>query len=239
MAETANDNMQATMATLTAMLNIMIERREAEAAKRRIPTVAKLEEGQKEEEYSLWRARVINALARVKLDKYVLEDIPRPAADEEEEQWAIDRADVDDYLQAAVPSNQVWLIIMAMGWSATERDPKKTFDKIAQYFENGSADSDARRLQELYALRRERFDSMEEFMTRLGYLRDRLGRTEFKLADDGAYTWLAVKAVQKEYPDLYNRSVVKLQANNLTWSDFLAELWELNVEEVMQLELIM
>lgn len=231
MAENANDKMQAMMATFEAMLNIMIERSKAEAAERCIPMVDKLE---KKEDYWVWRDRAIDALARVKLDKYVLEDVPRPAADEEEK-WVTDRVDVDEYLQAAVSSNQVWLIIMGMGWSATERDPKKTFDMITRYFEG--ADGDARLSQELHALRRERFDSMDDFIIRLGYLRRRVERTRFKMADDWAYTWLAVKAVEKEYPDLYNRSAVQLQRNNLTWKDFRAELWKLHFEETRPVQI--
>ena len=42
MAENANDNTQGTIAKLTAMLNILIEQSEAEAAERRIPIIDKL-----------------------------------------------------------------------------------------------------------------------------------------------------------------------------------------------------
>ncbi len=36
------------------------------------------------------------------------------------------------------------MILKGMGWSAEDMDPKKTFDKITQYFEKGSADSNVK-----------------------------------------------------------------------------------------------
>ena len=43
----------------------------------------------------------------------------------------MDRADVDDYLQALIPDYTVWSNLTGMGWNGDDLDLKKTFDYIA------------------------------------------------------------------------------------------------------------
>ena len=125
------------------------------------------------------------------------------------------------------------MILKGMGWSAEDMDPKKTFDKITQYFEKGSADSNVKLIQEFTSIRRSSFDRIDAFQLRINYLRERVDKTDFKM-NDKAYTWLALKGVATEYPDLYNRSVTNIQAGNLDWGGLMAELQQLAVTETTQ-----
>jgi len=194
---------------------------------RKIPLVDKLV---RQEDYPGWRSKTIRALARYDLDKYILEDVPKPTDEEALRQWRFDRADVDDYIRALVPDYEVWAELTGMGWKDAESDPKKTFDYLTQYFERGSPRSNYEMLREFVTIRREAFDKCESFQRRMNYLRQRLDTTTFKQSDQ-SYTWFALQGIAKEYPDLYNRSVVKIQDGNLTWSDLMVELRQLALDE--------
>ncbi|KAJ4287484.1 hypothetical protein N0V88_007583 [Collariella sp. IMI 366227] len=88
-------------------------------------------------------------------------------------------------------------------------------------------------LQELATIRRGTFDKMGNFQLRINYLRERISKTEFKMTDK-AYTWLALKGIMAEYPDLYTRMVTNIQNDKLSWGDLMAELQELAVVEGTQ-----
>lgn len=125
------------------------------------------------------------------------------------------------------------MILKGMGWNSDDMDPKKTFDKLVQYFEKGGADTDVKLLHEFTTIRREKFDRMEAYQLRVNYLRDRLERTDFKM-NEKAYTWLALRGIMKEYTDLYNRSVTNIQNDTLSWGDLMAEFQQLAVTEAAQ-----
>ncbi len=187
----------------------------------------------KKEDFPTWRVKLISSLKRHDLDKYILTDVAEPDHPTELAKWKSDRADIEEYIISLVPGNQTWTSIRNLGWNADDNDPKKTFDLITQYFESGSIDGNFRLHQELATIRREKFDSVEAYTAHVGYLRDRIDKTDFKLTDNG-YIWSLVKGIQKEYPDLYNRSVVALQSKTITWKSIMAELYQLSVEESRQ-----
>jgi hypothetical protein len=81
-----------------------------------IPMVDKLK---RQEDFPVWKDKVINSLRRHKLDKHILTDVPAPKADPELAQWQLDRMDVDNYLQQAVSDINVWNRLRGRGWTAT------------------------------------------------------------------------------------------------------------------------
>ena len=202
-------------------------------AKRQLPLIEKIK---KQEDFPVWRDKLIRVLQRHGLDRYILTEIPRPGDNGVElKQWLDDRADVDDYLQAVVGDIKVWNNLRGMGWKATDLDPKKTFDYLVQYFEGGSVDGSVLLLQEFATIHREAFSSMEAYQSRVNYLRERLqvDGSAFKMPDDG-YTWLALRGVLREYPDLYNRCVLSIQSKGLTWAALMAEFQRVAVTENAQ-----
>jgi hypothetical protein len=185
----------------------------------------------KAEEYPIWRDKIIRNLKRVGYDKYILEDIPEPNRESDDHTvWYNQRADVEDYLQSAITDNKVWMVLKGIGWDSTANDPKDTFDKLAQYFEKGAADTNAKMLKEFANIRRNSFDKMPAFQLRVNFLRERLNTTEFKMSDKG-YIWLVVKGIQEEYPELYGRMVSGIEAGIVTWVSLMAELQQLAVTE--------
>jgi hypothetical protein len=62
-------------------------------------------------------------------------------------------------------------------------------------------------------------------------LRNEVDTSEFKMGPK-AYTWLLLKAIEKEYPDVYNRSVTNI--DKLTWEMVTAELQQIAVSESIQ-----
>ena len=179
---------------------------------RTIPLVDKLV---KQEDFLTWRKMVIRALNRFDLAKYILSDIPEPVDPAEAKQWRLDRADVEEYLHAVVPGHKTWSNLEGLGWNVEDMDPKKTWDKLAQYFEKGSATSNFDMFNELTTIRCDSFDKVEAYQQRLNYLRQRLAGTPFKQTNE-VYTWCALQGIAKEYPELYSRSLTNIQNNKLT-----------------------
>ena len=212
---------------MEAMWMKFMELQMQNAATRRLKNIDKIT---KKEDFPTWSVKLISSLKRQGLDKYITTDVPEPADPNELEKWKTDRSDVEEYIVSHVPGNQTWTNIRNMGWNAEENNPKKTFDLIRQFFESGSVDGDFRLHQELATIRREKFDSVEAYTAHVGYLRDRIDNTHFKLTEFG-YIWSLVKGIQKEYPDLYNRSAINLQNKTITWKGVMAELYQLGVEE--------
>jgi len=170
-----------------------------------------IEKIKRQEDFPVWRDKLVRVLKRYNLDKYVLTDVPQPESHIELKQWLDDRADVDDYLQAAVGDLKIWTILKGMGWNSTDLDLKKTFDKLTQYFERGSVDGNATLNQELATIRRDKFASMEAFQARINYLKNRLQAegSAFRMPDKG-YIWMTLKGIAYEYPDLYNRCSIAM-----------------------------
>lgn len=201
-------------------------------SKRQLPLIEKIK---RQEDFPVWRDRLIRVLQRHELDKYILTDVPAPEGQVELKKWRNDRADVDDYLQAVIGDLKVLNGLKRMGWKATDNDPKITFDKLTQYFEGGTVDNMATMHQELACIRRNSFASMEAFQSRVNYLKARLqtDQSAFKMPDAG-YTWLALKGIEQEYPDLYNRCVALIHTNTLDWSSLMEEFQRIEVTESSQ-----
>lgn len=189
--------------------------------KRQLPPIYPLET---EEDFPMWRDRLLNVLERHGLDEYVLTDVPRPESLIERRQWLEDRADVDDYLRAAVTDPKIWNSLEDLGWKATNINPKSTFDMLTQYFDDSSPDGQVTMFQELVNIRRGTFASMEAFQRRVNYLKRRLQSEEspFKMPD-GGYMLLILKAIAHEYPDLYYRCMNAYENKTLTWSNLMLE----------------
>ncbi|KAK4242950.1 hypothetical protein C7999DRAFT_36734, partial [Corynascus novoguineensis] len=201
----------------------------AQAGKRQLPLIEKIKD---QEDFPAWRDRLLCILERHGLDKYVLTDVPRPESPAELKQWLDDRADVDAYLQAVVGDTKVWTALRGMGWKARDIDPKKTFDKLTQYFEGGLDDIPVNLMMEFATTRRDKFASMEAFQSRINYLKDRLqtDKSPYNLPDIG-YIWFALKGIAHEYPDLYNRCVADIKNGTLTWGNLMEEFQRISVTE--------
>ncbi|KAK3902929.1 hypothetical protein C8A05DRAFT_15089, partial [Staphylotrichum tortipilum] len=231
MAENQNTDIQALTALVAQLVKAQtVAATAATTGQRRIPMIDKLT---KQEEFPIWRDKLIRTLRRLDLDDYILKEVPEPEGVVDKAQWNNNRADIEDYLQAVIPGHKIWSILKGMGWDSEVTDPKKTFDKITQYFEKGSADSNVKMMQELAAIRRGNFDKMDSFQLRVNYLRERINKSEFKM-EEKAYTWLALKGIMTEYPQLYSRMVTNIQNDNLSWGDLMAKLQELAVVESAQ-----
>ncbi|KAK4133712.1 hypothetical protein BT67DRAFT_442628 [Trichocladium antarcticum] len=81
-------------------------------------------------------------LSRYDLDKYLLSTILEPKEAAACRTWMNDRLDVNDYIQATIP-----------GYTSTkEGNPKKTFDKLVQYFKRSTVNAFAKIHYELNEL---------------------------------------------------------------------------------------
>ncbi|KAL2138075.1 hypothetical protein VTI28DRAFT_7501 [Corynascus sepedonium] len=78
-------------------------------------------------------------------------------------EWLEERADVDDYIQAAVRDLKVWKRLEGLGWDTFDIDPKKTFDKLTQYFEDDTLNSQSKMIREFSNIRRDMFASIDAF----------------------------------------------------------------------------
>ena len=198
---------------------------------RQIPLISKLT---KAEDLNAWREKLTRMLERYDLDKFITNDkTPEPEDPAERRKWLNECLDVDDYIQATVPDLGTWNGIRGLGWKSQDKDPKKTFDFVVQYFERGSVDSFVNLNRELITINPEKFDSLVSFQTRVNFLKERLQASEFKM-DDKAYTWVVMKAIAPHYPDLYARCLARMQADALSWTDLMAELQALAVSQAYE-----
>ncbi|KAK4243606.1 hypothetical protein C7999DRAFT_36047 [Corynascus novoguineensis] len=193
-------------ATETAAVALLQRLLASQPSKRQLPLIEKIVHP---EDFSVWRDKLLRVLQRHNLDRYVLTDVPQPENYIERQQWLEDRADVEDYLQAT---------------RASDLNPKSTFDKLTQYFEEDTLDSQGSMMHELATIRRATFASMDAFQERVSYLRDRLQPegTPFRLPDEG-YMLMTLRGISHEYPDLHHRCMASLENKTLTWTALMRE----------------
>ncbi|KAH6650571.1 hypothetical protein F5144DRAFT_51299 [Chaetomium tenue] len=196
-------------------------RRHTEEQNRRsIPLINSLRE---EEEFLTWRDKLINVLEIANLHDHVLREVPEPADEVEKEKWKKDRAAVDNYIQMTVPDHAVWTNLKGMGWDITERNPKSTLDKLAQYFNKDTHEANFLLCREMFTIKREDYDKFSTFQHRLNYLRQRLDQTKSWKMTENAATIRALEAIATAHPDVYNRFIAKAHNNELSWAALMVE----------------
>jgi hypothetical protein len=175
----------------------------------------------KEEDFPIWRHRLIMACEEANFHEYILSEVPKPAGVAEKSKWKKDRAAIDEYIRKTVPDRAVWATLEAMGWDITEQNPKSTFDKLTQYFNEDTHEVNYLLCRELFTIKVEDYDKFSAFLDRLNYLRQRLDHTEFKVTERAAIM-CAIKAVATVHPDLY-RELMRVDINQLSWVDLMDE----------------
>jgi hypothetical protein len=230
---TPNDN--AMIALFQQFLQNQAQLFAAQANKRQLPLVDKLK---RQEQWPTWRDKLIHMFRRHDLERYILTAVPEPEDPVAQARWKEDRADVDYYLQMVVDDKHLSLI-QGMGWKPSDGDPKKTWDFLVECFEGGTADGLLVLHREFVNIRREAFASMEAYQTRVNFLKSRLETTgsPFALPEAG-YTWMALSGIDRTYQDLYNRSVIALNDNKLSWGDLMREFARIASNEKAQPALI-
>ncbi|AEO64574.1 6a66a0f4-3534-4d6c-bdf8-85d17a1b8a3f [Thermothielavioides terrestris] len=220
---------------LTTLRALLAERN----AKRELPPIRKI---YKKEDFPTWRCNLIWILDQFGLAKYIKNDVLQPPLHEADDvkQWKEDRILVDAYIRSHIGNSKIERGLEAMGWNAEITDPKATFDFLTKYFEGASSDRFAILNEELVTIDRANFASMEAFQLRLCYLRDRLKSPGSPWADlkDGAYIWMALRAIRKSHTDLYARCVYKVEKGEMTWSNLMEEFHMVSASEEAQTALI-
>ncbi len=82
------------------------------------------------EGFPAWRDELINLLRPYDLDKYLTTRVPRPDHEKHAKQWAVGRAEVEDYLLDSIAPT-VLLTLRRTGWGVFHiPDPKRIFEMI-------------------------------------------------------------------------------------------------------------
>ncbi|KAK3307368.1 uncharacterized protein B0T15DRAFT_554063 [Chaetomium strumarium] len=142
--------------------------------------------------------------------------------------WVKECAVIEDFLRSVVPGPAVWSALKRMGWDSEARNPKKTFDKLTDYFTKGTDQDEILLHQQFVNIRRANFDRLEDYLMRVNYLRCRLNSTDFKL-NDKAYVLLTLQGIATEYPDLYEKYAKELKS--LKWESLMRKLYIVAVRE--------
>lgn len=210
----------------------MLRQLQSQSKKREFTMTTKIV---RQEDWPIWRGNLTFELARHKLDRYILTDVPRPSDDQPDElqTWLQDRSDIDRYIRSLIGDTKAWDAMEGMGWNRNEVDPKKTFDTLTEAYESGTDDEYAVLYEEFATICREKYASMEALRVRLNYLRNRLDsdNSPFKMHNGNGYLWPALRAISKTYLDLYNRSVTSLKNGTLTWAILMKEFQQIVVTE--------
>ncbi len=208
------DPIAATLEALTKLVNaqqeqlVQLQNNQNQLGQaRQIPLIPTLT---KAEDLRSWREQLSSVLACYDLDKYIVKNIPEPEGVTERRKWLNDCLDVKEYIQATVP------------------DPTLHF--VLQYFERPT-DTFVDLNHELVNIRSRSFPSLAAFQDRVIFLKECLETSDFKM-NEKAYTWVALRAVAKQYPELYAHFVVRLQADNLSWAGLMAELQVIAVSRI-------
>lgn len=193
--------------------------------KRELPSLSKIA---REEDFPVWRRTLTYNLNQSNLTKYITSDVPQPAPEQPQElrTWEEERKTVDNYLRAHIGDSKILRKLEDMGWDPEVINPKSTFDFLVKYFEGTSSDSFAMLNKEFSNIDRVKFASMDAFQSRVSYLRHRLKATGSPWAQlgDSAYQWMVLKGIQDANTDLYNRAVIGMENNTLTWNSLMEEL---------------
>jgi hypothetical protein len=184
--------------------------------------------------FPAWKDNLHSVLKSEGLDKYITTDVPQPEDSTERRRWLNDRADIDDYLREMVPSQDTWNALKSLGWNSRDINPKKTYDKLVQHYEQGTSDEGIKLLQEFATIRRSDYAGMAAFLLRVRHLRQQLQASGEYGVSDTAYLWLALKGISNEYPELYSRCVTALGNRTLHWDGLMAEFRQLAVAELVQ-----
>lgn len=203
--------------------------------KRELPSLSKIA---REEDFPVWRRTLTYNLNQSNLTKYITSDVPQPAPEQPQElrTWEEERKTVDNYLRAHIGDSKILRKLEDMGWDPEVINPKSTFDFLVKYFEGTSSDSFAMLNKEFSNIDRVKFASMDAFQSRVSYLRHRLKATGSPWAQlgDSAYQWMVLKGIQDANTDLYNRAVIGMENNTLTWNSLMEELQKIAVAEKTQ-----
>lgn len=184
--------------------------------------------------FSAWKHNLHSVLKGEGLDKYITTDVPKPEDSTERFWWVSGRADIDDYIRETVPNQRTWNTLKGLGWDSRDVNPKKTYDKLVQHFEQGTSDEGIKMLQELATIRRSNYAGMAAFLLRVRYLHQQLQASGEYGVSDTAYLWLALKGIAAEYPGVYSRCVTALSNRTLRWEGLMAEFRKLAVIELVQ-----
>jgi hypothetical protein len=82
-----------------------------------------------------WREKLLLVLECFSLAKYITKDVPRPEGPGCL-QWLMDCVEVEEYIKSTVGWDGIWdeEDFLALGWSPSEYNPKKTFELLVQYY---------------------------------------------------------------------------------------------------------
>jgi hypothetical protein len=184
----------------------------------------------KEEDFHIWRDRLINACEEANFHDYILREVPEPADKAEKRKWKKDRAAIDEYIRKAVPDRAVWATLEAMGWDITEQNPKSTFNKLTQYFNEDTHEVNYLLCRELFTIKAEDYDNFSTFLDRLNYLRQRLSQSKsWKLTEDAA-TMCALNGIATAHPELYRQTILNTCNNELSWFGLMSEFSTLSTD---------
>jgi hypothetical protein len=185
----------------------------------------------KQEDFLTWKNDLIRTLRKEEFEKYILEDVPRPDDEEARKKWRYDRGEIDDLIRASIVDTKVWSNLTGMGWDGSDSDPKKTYDKLCQYFQNTVSDGPYDDLQEYVAIRCGKFDKMDSYQARLNYLRQQIDACKDITLTDTGHLWMAVRGIEQEYPELYHRMAAGIENKTLTWADLMTEFQRMAVKQ--------
>ncbi|KAK0636638.1 hypothetical protein B0T17DRAFT_613341 [Bombardia bombarda] len=112
-------------------------------------------------------------------------------------------------------------------------NPRQTYLKIKQALTKGTTDSVGILLNEYVTLKRAEFDTFHKYIAKLQQLKERLLALDVDVGQN-AHLWLALNGIRATYPEKYERWVLKIENNTLTWDSLITDFAAIANSEAIQ-----
>ena len=190
-----------------------------------------------EKNLDAWKLILCRTLASYGWLEYITTDVPEPDDATEKRQWILSRNNVNLLLSASLTEHETYQTMINNGWDPDEPDPKRTYDKVLVAIPRIAEDTVGVLMEEYAGIRRRNFDSLQKFLDRLQYLKNRLKSIDVDMGPK-AHLWIALIAVKDDYKENYLLWCRDMKNNALTWNLLMEEFSAIAAREKVDINMV-
>ncbi|KAK3357821.1 hypothetical protein B0T25DRAFT_170602 [Lasiosphaeria hispida] len=182
-----------------------------------------------ENNYEAWASIIRFHLRYDDLENYIDEDVEAPADTDVEakKKWNRDRIRVSIMIQESLNDPKVSTKLQAAGWEYHTGDPYKTWTIVRKVIKHESEEAISSYLEEYTHLNHKTFDTMEAFVAKVHYLRNKLDSAHTQWGGklpEGFHTTHIVNCLKAGYPMNHMFWEKALAKKELPWTKLMEDL---------------
>ncbi|KAK3364357.1 hypothetical protein B0T25DRAFT_563381 [Lasiosphaeria hispida] len=168
------------------------------------------------------------------IDQYIDKGTLEPAGEDEKKKWNRDRIKIRIMFSESLIDPKIRSKLKAAGLKPNEKNPFTIWDTVRQTVMDQSGEAVGDCLREYHGLEQKNFGTMDAFIAKAQYLRDKLGAMEYQagtVLHNKHHIWTILNALEAAYPSHYMFWVKMMRTNNannktstFTWATLMEEL---------------